>query len=358
VSKFPLELVFSDVWGPAIESVGRRKYYVSFIDDFSKFVWIYTLKHKTEVFERFHEFQSIVERLFDRKILAMQTDWGGEYQRLNSFFQRIGISHHVSCAHAHQQNRSARAHQQNESAERKHHHIVEVGLTLLAQASMPLKFWDEAFTIAVYLINRTPSKVVGYETPLECLFHTKPNYLSLWVFGCACWPNLHPYNNHKLQFRSKQCAFLGYSTQHKGFKCLDIVEGRIYILRDVVFDETIYPFAKLNPNAGARLRSEISLLPCSPLSGHNDACLTNDDLTLTNLHTNDNLGQTTDRVYAGDLGENNEENHEENEAELSPNEAPAAPMREISPLADTISASDQVPRQSPSRISVLDQAQQ
>jgi hypothetical protein len=81
-------------------------------------------------------------------------------------------------------------------------------------------------------------------------------------------------------------------------------------------------------------------------------------LTLTNLHTNDNLGQTTDRVYAGDLGENNEENHEENEAELSPNEAPAAPMREISPLADTISASDQVPRQSPSRISVLDQAQQ
>jgi hypothetical protein len=131
------------------------------------------------VFERFHEFQSIVERLFDRKILAMQTDWGGEYQRLNSFFQRIGISHHVSCAHAHQQNRSAHAHQQNESAERKHRHIVEVGLTLLAQASMPLKFWDEAFTTAVYLINQTPSKVVGYETPLERLFHTKLNYLSL-----------------------------------------------------------------------------------------------------------------------------------------------------------------------------------
>jgi histone deacetylase 1/2 len=56
---------------------------------------------------------------------------GGEYQSLNSFFQRIGIAHHVSCPHAHQQ---------NGSAERKHRHIVEVGLSLLAHASMPLKF--------------------------------------------------------------------------------------------------------------------------------------------------------------------------------------------------------------------------
>jgi hypothetical protein len=68
---------------------------------------------------------------------------------------------------------------------------------------MPLKFWDEAFTTAVYLINRTPSKVINHETPLEHLFHTKLIYLSLPVFGCACWPNLRLYNQHKLQFRSK-----------------------------------------------------------------------------------------------------------------------------------------------------------
>jgi hypothetical protein len=65
---------------------------------------------------------------------------------------------------------------------------------------MPLKFWDEAFTTLVYLINHTSSKVIGYETPLECLFHTKPNCLSFHVFGFAYWPNLRPYNNHKLQF--------------------------------------------------------------------------------------------------------------------------------------------------------------
>jgi hypothetical protein len=77
VSKFFLELVFSDVWGPALESLGRKKYYVSFIDDFSKFTWIYLLKYKSEVFQKFHEFQALVERLFDHKILVVQTDWGG-----------------------------------------------------------------------------------------------------------------------------------------------------------------------------------------------------------------------------------------------------------------------------------------
>jgi histone deacetylase 1/2 len=100
----------------------------------------------------------------------------------------------VSCPHAHQQ---------NGAAERKDRHIIEVGLSLLANASMPLKYWDEAFLAATYLINRTPTKLLQYSTPLETLFHDKPDYSSLRVFGCACWANLRPYNSRKLQFRSK-----------------------------------------------------------------------------------------------------------------------------------------------------------
>lgn len=100
VSHHPLELIFSDVWGNAPSSVSGKKYYVSFIDDYSKFVWIYLLKNKSEVFDKFHEFQNLVERLFDRKIIAVQTDWGGEYKKLNSFFDKIGISHHISCPYA------------------------------------------------------------------------------------------------------------------------------------------------------------------------------------------------------------------------------------------------------------------
>lgn len=193
-SSAPLDLVFSDVWGPAPTSVRKHDFYVIFIDDYSKFTCIYLVHHKPEVFQKFHDFQNLVERMFNRKIVAVQTDWGGEYQRLNSFFQHIGISHHVSCPYAHQQ---------NGSAERKHQHIVEVGLSLLAHASMPLKFWDEAFITAVYLINRLPSKVIDGKTPLELLHDQTPDYSVLRTFGCACWPNLRPYNSRKLQFRSR-----------------------------------------------------------------------------------------------------------------------------------------------------------
>jgi hypothetical protein len=88
-----------------------------------------------------------------------------------------------------------------------------------------------------------PSHILQNSTPLETLFHEQLDYGSLHAFGCACWPNLRPYNNHKLSFRSTQCVFLGYSSIHKGYKCLDRATGRIYISRDVMFDESLFPFA-------------------------------------------------------------------------------------------------------------------
>jgi hypothetical protein len=195
--------------------------------------------------------------MFNRKIIVVQSDWGEEYEKLNSFFTKIGIMHQVSCPHVHQQ---------NGSVERKHRHIIEVGLSLLASASMPLKFWDETFLTATYLINRTQSKVIHHQTPLERLYQIKPGYSLLRIFGCACWPNLLPYNQRKLEFCSKECVFLGYSNMHKGFKFLDVSTYRIYISRDVVFDENIFSFAKLHPNASAKLWSEILLLPRSLLA--------------------------------------------------------------------------------------------
>jgi hypothetical protein len=295
VSTQPLELVFSDVWGPTPESVGRYKYYVSFIDGFSKFTWIYLLKYKSEFFQKFHEFQKLVERLFDKKIIVVQFDWGGEYEKLNSFFTKVGITHLVSCPHVHQQ---------NGVAERKRRHIVEVGLSLLAHAHMPHKFWDEAFLTATYLINRTPSKIISFETPLKRLFHTKPEYSSLRTFGCACWPNLRPYNNHKLAFRSKECAFLGYSNLHKGFKCLDISTGRVYISRDVVFDEDVLPFSRLHPNVGARLQFETLLLPSNLLNPSDGDELIDDsvsnDANPTNFGArNHNLQAQQEEIGAG-----------------------------------------------------------
>lgn len=305
MSTSPLDLIFSDVWGPAPASVGRFTYYVSFIDDYSKFTWLYLICHESEVFSCFTNFQALVERQFNRKIRTVQTDWGGEYRSLNSFFQRIGIDHHISCPHAHQQ---------NGSAERKHRHIVEMGLTLLAHAAMPLKFWDEAFLTAVFLINRLPTKTLDNDTPLSRLYGETPDYTFLRTFGCACWPNLRPYNSHKLQFRSKRCVFLGYSNSHKGFKCLDPSEGRVYISRDVVFDEHVYPFSKLHSNAGARLRSELALLPDILFSSNSsfgnakihDKCVSSSNPTnaVRSSHANDSCAgdQHAENSAANDAG--------------------------------------------------------
>jgi histone deacetylase 1/2 len=79
--------------------------------------------------------------------------------------------------------------------------------------------------------------------PVEQLFHTPPDYTFFKVFGCACWPHIRPYNQHKLEFRSKKYVFLGYSSLNKGYKCLHIPSNRIYISRDVVFDENVFPFS-------------------------------------------------------------------------------------------------------------------
>jgi hypothetical protein len=61
-----------------VDSFGHKKYYVTFIDDFSKFTWIYLLRHHSKVFKFFEEFHSLVERRFNRKIIVVQSDWGGE----------------------------------------------------------------------------------------------------------------------------------------------------------------------------------------------------------------------------------------------------------------------------------------
>ena len=102
---------------------------------------------------------------------------------------------------------------------REHPSIVDIGLTLLAKASLHLKFWWEAFEFATYFLNRLPTVGLHNLSPFEVLFGHLTNYHSLKVFGCVCYPYLRPYNPHKLHFRTSPCLFLGYSPCHKGYKC-------------------------------------------------------------------------------------------------------------------------------------------
>lgn len=132
-------------------------------------------------------------------------------------------------------------HHQNGKVERKHRHLVETGLTLIAQASMPLKFWWEAFSIETFLINRLATPRLKNISHFEALFHSKPDYNMIKTFGCGCYPFFRPYNIHKFDFHTLKCVLLGLSAYYKGYLCLHHT-GRIYVARHVNFNEGSFPF--------------------------------------------------------------------------------------------------------------------
>jgi hypothetical protein len=107
--------------------------------------------------KNFRSSKILLNGCLTRKPLSSNLTWGGGVSKIKYLFVNNLVSHHVSCPYAHQQ---------NGSAERKYHHIVEVGISLLAHASMPLKYWDEAFLAATYLINRLPTKILDFCSPL------------------------------------------------------------------------------------------------------------------------------------------------------------------------------------------------
>ena len=120
----PLELVHSDVWGPApLASHFGFQYYVIFVDNFSKYTWLFPIKNKSYVFNIFIEFHKLcAERQFSQKLCAFQSDWGGEFQSLNKYLKDHGIHHRVSCPYTPEQ---------NGIVERQHIHIIETSLALL-----------------------------------------------------------------------------------------------------------------------------------------------------------------------------------------------------------------------------------
>ena len=120
----PLQLVEADIWGPSpILSTTSYKFYITFVDVFSRFTWIYFLKRKSEALDCFIHFKTQAENQLNTKLKIFQSDWGGEFRSFSNFLDKYGIIHRVSCPHTSQQ---------NGIVERKHRHVVELGLTLLA----------------------------------------------------------------------------------------------------------------------------------------------------------------------------------------------------------------------------------
>ena len=148
----------------------------------------------------FKQFKAMVNTQFNFPIKVEQSDLGGEFRPFTKFLSDLGIQHRLICPHTHHHNGVI-----------ERNHRVDMGLTLLFQVAMPLHYWDQAFLTAIYLINKLPSTSIQNEVPFQKMFHKTPNYSFLRIFGCACFHLLRPYNNHKLQYRSQEYVFLGYS---------------------------------------------------------------------------------------------------------------------------------------------------
>ncbi|CAL9011096.1 unnamed protein product, partial [Prunus brigantina] len=187
-SLIPFSLVHSDVWGPSkITTPGGARWFVTFIDDCTRMTWVSLLKTKGEVSSKFQQFYHMVETQFHTRIQVLRSDNGGEFLNhdLNEFFQAHGIIHQRSCPSTPQQ---------NGVAERKNRHLLEVVRASLFGAHMPRSFWGEAVLSAAYLINRIPSSILQFRTPLQTLQHhcqiPPTQNLEPRIFGCVVFVHL------------------------------------------------------------------------------------------------------------------------------------------------------------------------
>lgn len=134
------------------------RFYLSILDDYSKYIWFFPMQSKSNVSSLMIAFLHYVCNVCTKNFISVQSDWGGEFRPLWPIFQSYGIIHRITCPYSHQQ---------NGSVERRHRHIVETSLSSLFHASMPQQYWVKAFHTATFLINRMPTPLLNHNLPMN-----------------------------------------------------------------------------------------------------------------------------------------------------------------------------------------------
>ena len=170
--------------------------FLTFIDDYTRYVWIYVLKKKSEVFTRFKEWKVLVEKSIDRKLKSIRTDNGGEYvsNEFQDYLRTEGVKHERSIS---------KNPEQNGVAERMNRTLVETVRSMLADSKLPKRLWAEALLTAVYLRNRSPTRALAGITPYQAWTGEKPCVNHLKVFGCAAYAHIPSDQRRKLNSKSK-----------------------------------------------------------------------------------------------------------------------------------------------------------
>ena len=209
VTKAKLDYIHSDLWGsPNVPPIlSRSQYFLTFTDDFSRKVWIYFLRHKNEAFECFVSWKKMVETQSERKIKKLLTYNGLELCNLqfNSFCKEEGMIRHRTCTYTSQQ---------NGVAERLNRKIMNKVRSMLSESGFEVRFWAEAATTTVYLINRSMSSAIQMEIPEERWTLVLPSFKDLRRFGCLVFVHT---SDGKLNPRTRK----GYFTDiHKVLRAL------------------------------------------------------------------------------------------------------------------------------------------
>lgn len=192
------------------------------------------IKQKTEVFEKFKEYVALSTAKFNTKISILRADNGGEYtsERFKSFCAKKGIQLNCTVPYSPEQ---------NGVAERFNRTAIERARTLIFSAGLKKCFWNEALQTANYLINRSPTAALkgnlATKTPAELWYSKKPNVKNIRIFGSVAYCHIPKEKRKKLDAKAVKAVLMGYAPT--GYRLWDAEKRRIFIGRDVTFDESV-----------------------------------------------------------------------------------------------------------------------
>ncbi|GJT25042.1 retrotransposon protein, putative, ty1-copia subclass [Tanacetum coccineum] len=216
-----LGLSHTDVCGPFnIMSRQGAYYFVTFTDDFSRYGYVYLLKHKHEVFETFKVFQKEVENQLGKTIKSLRSDRRGEYmsEEFLDHLKEHGIISHRTPPYTSQH---------NGVSERRNRTLLDMVRFMMSQTTLPKSFWDYALESVARILNMVPTKKVD-KTPYEVWHGQAPKLSYLKVWGCEALVKRDTLTKpDKLEPKSIKCIFVGYPKETMRYSFYYPLENKI-----------------------------------------------------------------------------------------------------------------------------------